>query len=119
MFELFFNFLKNDLRRSKISLTFPKRRSEKSFSEKKLLGIETSWRIRYAKNSRFCLSLFQLQMSIQLYDQLLSKPLKILEYCRLKGSEIGLQKYLNFEKLQLYMQTCVRDVYVMLRMVNF
>jgi hypothetical protein len=56
MFELFLNYFKNNLRRSKISLVFPKSRSEKSFIEKKLLGIEKSWRTLREKQSIFLVS---------------------------------------------------------------
>jgi hypothetical protein len=38
MFELFFNYFKNNLHRSKISLTFPKSRSEKSFFRNFFIG---------------------------------------------------------------------------------
>jgi hypothetical protein len=63
MFKLFFNYLKNNLRRSKISLKFPKAEVKKVFFRKKVIGDRK-------------ISLFQPQMSIQKYDQLLIKTTK-------------------------------------------
>jgi hypothetical protein len=52
-----------------------------------------------------------------------SQPLKISEILYSKRLQSGLQKYKNLKKLQLFLQTCVRDVryvtYVTLRIVHF
>jgi hypothetical protein len=95
MFELFFNYLKN--------------------KKKKVIGDRKSWRIRYAKNSRFSFSLFQPQMSFQLYNQLLSKPLEISKLWSPKRIRNWIAKLFTIRKVtvvfvDMYPWRTLRDV---------
>jgi hypothetical protein len=84
-------YLKHNLRRSKISLTFPKSRSEKSFFRKKVIGDRKIVTYVTRKTVDFP-SLFSNPKCLSNYmTNYYQNHSKFQKFDLLKGSEIGLQ----------------------------